>query len=117
LFGSGSSHTWCYFFEKADLARQNGDWQKVTSLGDQAFGSQLFAWELSENLVFIEAYARLGRWPEADKLTQTISASAPILDPALCAVWKRAGQASQVSKDDRAHIASVAQQLQCDHLP
>ncbi len=117
LFGSGSSHTWCYFFEKADLARQNGDWQKVASLGDQAFGSQLFAWELSENLVFIEAYAQLGRWAEADKLTQTVSASAPILDPALCAVWKRAGQASQVSKDDRAHIASVAQQLQCDRLP
>ncbi len=33
------AHGWCYLYEKADLARQVSDWQKVTELGDQAAGT------------------------------------------------------------------------------
>ena len=36
LFDPEPEHDWCYYFEKAELARQRGDWQEVTRLGDQA---------------------------------------------------------------------------------
>ena len=31
------SHGWCYYFERADLARQMGDWEKVAELGEYGF--------------------------------------------------------------------------------
>ncbi len=33
LFGPEPEHTWCYFFEKAELARQAKDWVMVAALG------------------------------------------------------------------------------------
>ena len=36
LFGPEPPHTWCYYFQKADLARQRGDWDEVARLGDEA---------------------------------------------------------------------------------
>jgi len=37
VFGDEPVHGWCYYFEKAELARQQGDWQQVAALGEQAF--------------------------------------------------------------------------------
>jgi hypothetical protein len=34
---SEPEHGWCYFFESAELARSNGDWERVVGLGDKAF--------------------------------------------------------------------------------
>ena len=36
IFGAEPPHTWCYYFEKADLARQLQDWQSVLQLEKQA---------------------------------------------------------------------------------
>ena len=38
LLGPEPEHDWCYYFEKAELARQQADWQQVAMLGDQALG-------------------------------------------------------------------------------
>src|SRR5271157_5003818 len=35
-FPNEPSHTWCYFYEQAELARQIGDWNKVADLGREA---------------------------------------------------------------------------------
>ncbi len=82
-------HNWCYYFEKADLARQLGDWKQVAKIGDEAFAVPYHADDLSEYLPFIEAYARLGRWKDARDLTLTTSASMPLLNPELCSLWTR----------------------------
>ncbi len=37
IYGPEPAHNWCYYFERADLARQIGDWTQVTNLGDKAF--------------------------------------------------------------------------------
>ena len=36
LFGPEPEHGWCYYFQKADLARQTGDWEEITHLYDAA---------------------------------------------------------------------------------
>ncbi|HEX7567213.1 MAG TPA: hypothetical protein VF355_01460 [Anaerolineaceae bacterium] len=117
LFNPEPSTTWCYFFEKADLARQTGDWQAVARLGDEAFSSQYFPRDLSEYLVFIEAYARLGRWQDAEKIAQSVSNPAPVINPALCAIWNRTGQARQLSDRDKSLLAGLKQEFQCDSVP
>ena len=56
-FGSEPAHGWCYSYQKAELARQQGDWAAIVSLGDQALAAGLRWNDPSELLPFIEGYA------------------------------------------------------------
>ena len=89
LFGTEPAHTWCYYYQKADLARQQSDWDKVAELGDQAFAIPYLPNDASEFLPFIEAYLRLGRIDDAREWTRAANKQMPIIAPALCAVWQR----------------------------
>lgn len=89
VFGAEPPHTWCYYFEKADLARQSNDWTQVAKIGDQAFAIPYYPDDLTEYLPFVEAYARTGRWEDARDLTRKTAEQMPILRPALCAIWQR----------------------------
>ena len=89
ILGAEPAHTWCYYFEKADLARQSDDWARIAEIGDEVL-TIYFPDEYSEYLPFIEAYARTGRWEEARDLTRKTADLMPVLRPALCAVWQRA---------------------------
>ncbi len=59
-FGAELPHEWCYYFQKADLARQQGDWQLVMQLGDEAQKLSLHPNDQIEWLPFLQAYAILG---------------------------------------------------------
>ncbi|MGD8405910.1 MAG: hypothetical protein PVJ21_19805 [Anaerolineales bacterium] len=89
MLGPEPEHQWCYYFEKADLARQAGDWAQVAEIGDQVFSIPYYPDDFSEYLSFIEAYARIGRWEDARELTRRTANFMPILRPALCAIWQR----------------------------
>jgi hypothetical protein len=99
-FGSEPAHTWCYYFEKADLARQFDDWDQVVKLYQAATSAGYTALAPSENLVFIEAFARLGDGQKAGKLSDSTLAQDHKLCKALVAVWERASRASpEISLD------------------
>lgn len=89
IFGIEPKHTWCYYFEKADLARQENNWEEIVEIGDQVFRIPYSPDDLSEYLPFIEAYARTGHWIEARDLSRKTANAMPILRPALCAIWQR----------------------------
>jgi hypothetical protein len=89
VLGAEPAHTWCYYFEKADLARQEDDWAQVAEIGDKVFAIPYYPDDYSEYLPFIEAYARTGRWEAARDLTRKTADLMPILQPALCAIWQR----------------------------
>ncbi len=89
ILGAEPAHTWCYYFEKADLARQEENWDRVAEIGDRAFAIPYFPDDYSEYLPIIEAYARTGRWEDARDLTRKTADLMPVLQPALCAVWQR----------------------------
>ena len=97
VFGLEPAHSWCYYFEKADLARQSDDWARVAEIGDQAFAIPYYPDDPSEYLPFVEAYARTGRWEDARELTRKTAEQMPILRPALCAVWQRVENSSATS--------------------
>ncbi len=94
LFGSEPKHEWCYYFEKAELARQQGDWKTVYQLGKQAIGSGYRPEDPAEYLPFVEGYARAGKLDDAYQLTRATGREAPALRPALCAAWQRTYQAA-----------------------
>jgi hypothetical protein len=111
IFGSEPNANWCYYFQKADLARQLGDWDKIISLkkeADQAGFEPLNAYEL---FPFVEAYAMRAEWATAQKLTAQAYKSLPKSLDGLCLVWQRVGQSAPDGYD--AAFQQVNVQLDC----
>lgn len=89
IFGPEPAHTWCYFFQKADLARQTQDWDKVLDLYDETQQLGINPEYGAEYIPFIEAYARTGDWQKAYDLTVAADALTPSHKRMLCANWVR----------------------------
>jgi hypothetical protein len=90
IYGPEPEHGWCYYFEKADLARQMGKWDEVVSLGDQALKLNDHPNNPLERFVFIEGYAHTGDWDRALKLSkESYKVSKEYVAPLLCRLWKR----------------------------
>jgi hypothetical protein len=64
-FGPEPEHTWCYFYQKASLARQQGDWETVGRLGDEAQAAGYSPNDPVEWMPFLEGYLNLGQDDQA----------------------------------------------------
>jgi hypothetical protein len=90
VYGPEPEHGWCYYFQKADLARQMRDWDEVVKLGNQAFKLDDFPNNPVERFVFIEGYAHAGEWDRAVELSKvSYQVSKEYVGPLLCRLWKR----------------------------
>jgi len=90
VYGPEPAHGWCYYFEKADLARQFGDWQKVADLGGIAFKLDDYPNNPVERFAFIEGYAHVGDWERAVRLSrESYQVSKNYVGPLLCRLWER----------------------------
>ena len=90
MYGNEPAHNWCYYFERADLARQMGDWKKVTELGDIGFNLDDYPNDPLERFVFIEGYAHVGEWDKALQYAQvSYKVSKKVVRPLLCRLWDR----------------------------
>lgn len=81
--------SWCFHYQRADLARQMGDWEQV-----------VFFWELAERggyapghgfeyIPFIQGYAHLGNWKQALALTKQSHRVSANMKTILCPVWEK----------------------------
>lgn len=68
FFGPEPEHSWCYYYQKASLARQNGDWEEVINIYDQVRELGLETRDKSETFPFFEAFVNLGRVEDAKAL-------------------------------------------------
>jgi hypothetical protein len=91
LLGPEPAHGWCYYFSKADLSRQQQDWEAVAALGDEAFGQGLDASIPTELYPFIYGYAYTHQVERAIQLSEQASADKYYL-PSLCRAWETIGQ-------------------------
>jgi hypothetical protein len=88
IFGPEPEHTWCYYFQKASLARQYHDWKQVIVLGNEAENkgfSPKFGYEL---IPFIEANMAFGQLNEAVELTKKAIDMKGSAAPMLCVAWE-----------------------------
>ena len=72
IFGAEPEHGWCYFFQKASLASQRGDWNNVAQLGNEAWEQNLRPDDKSEWLIFLKAYSKLNQFEEVVKIAKDI---------------------------------------------
>src|SRR5258706_3675616 len=91
IFGPEPSNTWCYFYEKADLARQMGDWQQVVKLKREADRRRFSPLIGYQNMPFIEAYGMTGDWDNTLKLSLESYKGLKKTRDAVCLVWNRLG--------------------------
>jgi hypothetical protein len=82
-------HGWCYFYEKAELARQARDWAKVGELGAEVTDQGLSPQDVLEWFPFIEAYARTGDLKSAERITRQAWDGEAKTHRGLCALWGR----------------------------
>lgn len=112
IFGPEPQHTWCYYYQKAELNRQLGEWENVASLGDQAIESGAAPNDEQEWLPFIEAYAHTGRWDRAQSLTETV-AERTKYHLRLCALWDRIAAETPGGTEQNAALQNVRSELAC----
>jgi hypothetical protein len=72
IFGEEPERGWCYYFQKADLAAQMGDWEKAASLGEEAIGLELSPEDRVEWMPFLKAYAITGNAERLNGLAKRI---------------------------------------------
>ena len=115
IFGSEPEHNWCYYFEKAELARQRGAWEEVVRLGDQALAlDKKFTKETVPELIpFIEGYARAGQWNKAVKLSLQAYKVQEKTKYILCLLWRNIQEITPASPEGQAAIEQVLDELQC----
>ncbi len=113
IYGVEISHGWCYYYEKADLARQAGDWEVVAALGDEAFQSSDYPNDPVERFPFIEGYAHIGRWSRASELSEEVYTITPVSRPMLCALWQRIERETTSSEDRQNVLGAIRRQLDC----
>jgi len=90
IYNPEPEHGWCYYFQKADLARQMGDWDEVVKLGSKAFKLDDFPNNPAERFVFIEGYAHAGEWDRALEYSKvSYKVSKEYVGPLLCKLWNR----------------------------
>jgi hypothetical protein len=115
IFGGEPKHRWCYYFEKADLARQNDDWDAIVKISAESIRKGYRPEDPAEYLPFIEAYNHTEHWPDAYELTQSAYGEDPKLRAALCASWRRSSASANQDGADHSHgvVAQANQLLKC----
>lgn len=103
IFGEEPAHTWCYFFQKAELARQMKNWQRVVELGNEAQENGYQPDKSSSNtphewIPFIQGYALTGNYSRAKDLTLMVVEKHENSAPQLCRTWT--SLAEQIKNDD-----------------
>ncbi|RPI93728.1 MAG: hypothetical protein EHM40_08890 [Chloroflexi bacterium] len=110
IFGPEPERTWCYYFQKADLARQQQDWDAVINLYKQAQQKGFTPGYGAEYIPLIEAYAQTGNWQKAYDLTLAAEGVNSGLKKMLCANWSRL---SEIPSADPGVIEQARQSLSC----
>jgi hypothetical protein len=73
IFGDEPVHGWCFFYQKADLARQQGDWEEVARLGIEAERLGMLPVDPIEWMPFLQAYALLDNQKQVKLLSTRIN--------------------------------------------
>lgn len=114
IFGPEPKHGWCYYFQKASLARQFEDWDEIIRLWDEAgrAGFQTaYAYEL---IPFIEAFAYTGDWDQAAKISMDAYEMGYHKNLMLCASWQDMGEIYRGNEAFDLAYGGVAQVLNCE---
>jgi tetratricopeptide (TPR) repeat protein len=116
VLGPEPPPSWCYYFEKAELYGQSGEWEAAAKAADQALKINKHFTEknVSELFPFIEAFARTDRWQEAVELSLKAYQIWDKTQYPLCDYWARIAENTIASPDQHTAIQKIKESLQCN---
>jgi len=115
IFGEQPEHNWCYYFEKADLSRQLGDWQTTADLGEQAFAlnTRLYEVNAPELLPYIEANAHIEKWDKAISLSKESFSLSARMNRILCETWQRIASETPSTTEQNNAVQAMITEFNC----
>ncbi|NMB55647.1 MAG: hypothetical protein GYA15_13200 [Leptolinea sp.] len=116
VFGSEPAHGWCYFYQKADLARQFQQWQEIPRLAVEAEEKGLRSKNGMEYLPFIEGFAQTGNAEKALETSLDANTLTYGMTPALCSMWQRYARMDTVN-GLQAAAEEFFDRVNCPQLP
>ena len=113
IYGKISTNTWCYYFEKADLARQYEQWDEVIRLWNKAQSNGQRADNGFEYIPFIEGFGHLEDWAQVKDLTRFSYKVTAGLEPSLCTALDRLAENAPASQARDETIKNLKDDLKC----
>lgn len=115
IFGAEPPHAWCYYFEKAELYAQTGEWDKVAEMADQALKltKHFTDKNVSELIPFVMGYAHTGNWEKAVKLSLDAYQIWDKTQYPLCDAWASIRQDTRPEAAQQAAIQEIQDHLKC----
>jgi hypothetical protein len=83
IFGPEPARGWCWYYQRASLARQQSDWARVMDLGEHARADGVAPSDLSEWMPFFQAYLNSGYTEQAEQVADLIL-QAPLVAAQIC---------------------------------
>jgi hypothetical protein len=112
-FVSEPDHTWCYYFAKAELARQRGDWGQVIDLIDEARSFGYEPEDPFEWLTYIEAQAHAGNMEDALTASRDASEQDNRIRRGLCELWERIQTTEPATEEELIRMNQILSEYQC----
>ena len=84
IFGQEPEHDWCYYYQKASLARQTGDWASIAALYKTSIAAGFTPNDASEYFVFIEGLVNTNNIQEAETIANDQIKTNAALKYSLC---------------------------------
>ncbi len=104
---------WCNYYQQADLARQNGNWQQVAAVWQEAQQLGLQPNDGFEFLPFVEAYLRLEQPEDALKVALLVKQYQPSTRQTVCDLWATVLSESQSSSSFEDAFQTLKTELAC----
>ena len=105
--------TWCYYYTKAELARQLKNWDQILILQQEAASKGYSPTDSLEWLPFIEANAMTSHFDEAQQLSMDAIRKDARTRIGICKVWERVQAQGPVKNDTHMRTAGALYELQC----
>jgi hypothetical protein len=113
IFGPEPGQAWCFYYQKAALALQEGNWEKVVQIGQKVTQLNLSPEDRSEWVPFLQAYAVVGE-EEAFKIIAQKIDKIPFVREEACHVLLKM---QELASSFRPQIQSLVDQEVCDGQP
>lgn len=104
---------WCYYYEKAELARQFKDWEGVITVWEQAADFQDEVNNGVELRPFIDGFIHVDEFQKAAELTQRAKIESYGMKQYLCTIWEDGLAGKELESSHVILINEIASDLDC----
>ena len=117
FFSPEPVHNWCYYYQKAELARQQGNWDEVLQIGEIALQEKenLSNVDPIEFLPFIEAFINNKQWDQAANLTLFVYQKASKSSSIFCELWGKINETNAGNTLFEKYYSKVEDHLKCSY--